>query len=83
MTDLRRVTAEAAMALAINLEIVGPDEVDDFLNHRGRGVRADVGVLVVRVEVEVDAEETLRALEPLRRRVGSARNRNGGEKECG
>jgi hypothetical protein len=63
IADLGRVARQAGMTFAVNLQVVGADQIDDVLNHRRRRARADVRAIHAGVEIEVDAEKTVRAFE--------------------
>ena len=59
--DLRRIAGPARMALAVVLHVVGLNAVEQLADVVLAGLRAEFGVGLPRVEVEVDAEERVLA----------------------
>ena len=73
VADLGRIARQPGMALAVDLEVVGMDLVDDVLDHRAGGVLADLRAVRAGVEIEVDAQEAVGPLEPRRLRGKAGR----------
>jgi hypothetical protein len=65
VAGFRWVAGQAAMAFAVDLEVVGSDLLDDVLDHLGSGVLADFGAIGPGVEIVMDSKETVGAFEAL------------------
>jgi hypothetical protein len=63
VADFRRVARKAGVSLAINLDVVRPHLVEDRRYHFRRRVFSDLRAIGAGVEIEVNAEEALGALQ--------------------
>jgi len=61
------VTRKPAVALAIDLQVIGMHQVDDVLHHRRCRVLADLFAVWTRVEIEMNPQEAVRPQEALGR----------------
>lgn len=61
VSDVGGIAGESRMSFAVDLDVIGMDQVDDGLDHLASGVFSDFLAVIAGVEIEMDAEEAVGA----------------------